>query len=54
MALKQDNWTYVILAQKGQFYMALHLAGIEEKKSLKIIESDTLTPSSNLLLCFLI
>lgn len=57
MALGPDNWAYMILIEKGQFYMALHLAAIEKKKkksSLKIIESDTLSPSSNLLLCLLI
>lgn len=35
MALKQDNWTYVILTRKGQFYMALNLAGIEKNVHLK-------------------
>lgn len=54
MASGPDNWAYMILIEKGQFSMALHLAAIEKKCSRKIIESDTLTPSSHLLLCLLI
>lgn len=32
MALGPDNWAYMILIEKGQFYMALYLAAIEKTK----------------------
>lgn len=35
MALGPDNLAYMILIEKGQFYMALHLAAIEKKVDLK-------------------
>lgn len=35
MALGPDNLAYMILIEKGQFYMALHLAAIGKKVHLK-------------------
>lgn len=32
MALGPENLAYMILNEKGQFYMALHLAAIGKKK----------------------
>lgn len=56
MALGPENLAYMILNEKGQFHMALHLVAIgkKTKSSLKKIESDTMSPSSHLLLCLLI